>query len=305
VRDGAVSGVVAIQPEGELAMDRASAWDVDASIVRWVHELSNIIGERNDRDSLRYKHLGFARDLILRELSEAGASARVCPYRVGELSFDNIELELPGSRRDAPAIVVGAHYDTARTAPGANDNGSAVACLLALARLLQGERLGCPVRLVAFTNEEPPHTRAPTMGSLVYASRLAYRGVELRGMLSLETLSIPRTLSFVPVPLFVAGNLHSRRLAKSFRGWLGPIERCRTLALAAPGFLPGIRSSDHWSFWQHGWPAVMLTAGGPLTYPHYHGTSDRMENMRLDHLGAVARACAKAIATWSSQSDPA
>jgi hypothetical protein len=138
-------------------------------IERWVLRLGFLIGERNDRDEECFARLALARDMIAELLRTDAKLPRLTPYRAGELSCANIELELTGRVSDAPALIVGAHYDSARYAPGANDNGTSVACLLALARLLDSNALGCPVRLVAFANEEPPHTRKPSMGSLVYA----------------------------------------------------------------------------------------------------------------------------------------
>jgi Zn-dependent M28 family amino/carboxypeptidase len=280
-------------------MDSQRDVSLDSKIADWVRRLGADIGERNDRNPERYARLGLARDMLLGQLRTEHHAPRRLSYRAGTLTFDNIELELPGRNPQAPAIVVGAHYDTARRAPGANDNGTGVACLLALAQLLEPRELECPVRLVAFANEEPPHTRKPTMGSVVYASKLAQERVLLRGMISLESLSPLRSRWIARAPLFVVANLHSRALARSVRDGLGEVEGCAKLTITAPGFLPGIKSSDHWSFWQRGWPAIMLTAGGPFTYPHYHRPSDQLDKLRLDHLGGVARACARAIATFN------
>jgi Zn-dependent M28 family amino/carboxypeptidase len=279
----------------ELAVPSGDA--LGTKITGWVQQLGSVIGERNDRDAERYARLGRTRDLIISELAASGAPPRVLPYQVGALSYENVELELPGANPTAPIVVVGAHYDTARKAPGANDNGTGVACLLALARLLPAAALGCSVRLVAFANEEPPHTRKPSMGSLVYARELARQRIPVRGMISLESLAPVRTPLLPRAPLFVVGNLQSRRLASQLHTSLGDGPRFASRRVIAPGFLPGIRSSDHWSFWKHGWSAVMLTAGGPLTYRHYHRPTDTVAHTRLDHLLDVARACSSSIAS--------
>jgi Zn-dependent M28 family amino/carboxypeptidase len=281
-------------------MDSQRDVATDTKIADWVRQLALDIGERNDRDLERYKRLALARDMIVEQLRTEHYAPRRLSYRAGELTFDNVELELPGRNPEAPAIIVGAHYDTARHAPGANDNATGIACLLAMAQLLDPRALGCSVRLVAFANEEPPHTRKSTMGSLVYARQLAERGISVRGMVSLESLSPVRLPVIWRVPLFIVANVRSRGLARVLRDGLGKVERCATFTIAGPGFLPGIRSSDHWSFWQQGLPAVMLTAGGPLTYPHYHRPTDQLGRVPLDHLSGLARACARAVTEWSS-----
>src|SRR4029077_6724294 len=73
-------------------------------------------------------------------------------------------------------------------APGADDNASGTAALLALARAYAGRRFARTVRFVAFTNEEPPYFESAGMGSRVYAARAAARGDRIVVMLSLETL---------------------------------------------------------------------------------------------------------------------
>jgi hypothetical protein len=78
---------------------------------------------------------------------------------------------------DPEAIVVGAHYDSGVGTPGANDNGSGVAAVIELARLLR-DRAGSGtrrIRLVLFVNEEPPYFKTEDMGSLHYARSLKQR----------------------------------------------------------------------------------------------------------------------------------
>lgn len=67
-------------------------------------------------------------------------------------------------------MVVGAHYDSVIGLPGANDNGSGVAAMLALARRFahrSGERT---LRFVAFVNQEPANFQTDKMGSRVSES---------------------------------------------------------------------------------------------------------------------------------------
>jgi Zn-dependent M28 family amino/carboxypeptidase len=89
---------------------------------------------------------------------------------------------------ELPSLVVGAHYDSFENAPRANDNGSDVAAVLELARLLKQWRTR--LRLVLFVNEEPPYYRTPDMGSWRYAKLLSERGEKVHGMISLETLGV-------------------------------------------------------------------------------------------------------------------
>ena len=89
--------------------------------------------------------------------------------------------------REEKLLVVGAHYDTVSTTPGADDNASGVAGLLELARLLAGSPPS-DLRLVAFCPEEPPAFRSSLMGSYVYAAGLKQHKVLLQGMICLEMI---------------------------------------------------------------------------------------------------------------------
>jgi hypothetical protein len=262
------------------------------------------IGERNLRDDLRARRLELARDYLVQRLESVGATVRFDGYEAAGHRVENLEAELPGTSPKAGVLVVGAHYDSALHSPGANDNATGLAALLALAGAFHGGALPRParmVRFVAFCTEEQPFTRTPEMGSFVYAKRCRARRDDVRAMLSLETLG-----SYAwghrwpegPFPLnvfspfradffAVVGNLASRALVRrcveAFPSQ--PDVKCRGVAL--PELLPGVRSSDHWAFWQHGYPAVMLTDTAPLRYRHYHRSSDEFERVDFSTLATV------------------
>jgi Zn-dependent M28 family amino/carboxypeptidase len=203
-------------------------------------------------------------------------------------------------------VLVGAHYDSIRGGPGADDNATGTAALLALARGLS-RGMQRTVRLVAFANEEHPHTRRRTMGSLVHARACRARRERIIAMLSLECLGfhvrdenarrgdgdLTRLLRLVPVwtdGAFVVSNFRSRRLGEWVASSLqqnGPLPIHR---VTAPGFLPLAKSSDHWSFWKNGYPAVMITDAAPLRYRHYHRATDSVERIDAEALAAMTDA---------------
>ncbi|WP_394842275.1 M20/M25/M40 family metallo-hydrolase [Pendulispora brunnea] len=268
-----------------------------ASIATWIdsdiRKLSMELGERNDGSSDRGRRLRAALDHVSTIFREAGRD----PTEVGSTMIDgngllNVECTVPGTRNSEQHVVLGAHIDSARGAPGADDNASGVAMLLGLARVLGTRRFPRTVHLVAFVNEEPPHTRRPTMGSLDYARQLRRRGIDVTCMVSLESLGFdpaarPQDARWIGRRfggLYFVSNLASRQWCdlahRAFRHACG----MSALRIAAPGFLPGIRSSDHWSFWKMGFPAIMVTDGGPLVYKHYHRPSDTAEKVDVAKL---------------------
>ncbi len=150
-----------------------------------VQTLAAQIGERN---LFHHDRLVMAADYIRTTLVDAGYEVHRQPYEVEGKICENIEAEVRGSRRPDDIIVIGAHYDSVQGSPGANDNASGVAAMLALARAFAKNQPTCTLRFVAFTNEEPPLFQTKYMGSRVYASRSRERGEKISLMLSLETI---------------------------------------------------------------------------------------------------------------------
>ena len=157
-----------------------------------VQKLAGEIGERN---MWRYTQLNAAADFIEDSFSRAGLRTRRDSYEMRGQPCHNIESEIPGDH--AEIIIVGAHYDSVFGSPGANDNGSGAAALLALAKRFAARETernpprrtpNKTLRFVAFVNEEPPYFLSGEMGSQVYARRCKERGDNISAMVSLETI---------------------------------------------------------------------------------------------------------------------
>ena len=248
-----------------------------------------------------YAALERAAVYIERSLQEHGYPINRQAFNVDGRSVRNIEAtrEPQGGGATAETLVIGAHYDSADDAPGANDNGTGVAATLELARLLKDwkpEKVR--IRYVLFVNEEPPYFRTPDMGSWRYAKQLSERGERVRGMISLETMGYfsdkPGSQEFPPpfglvypsVGNFIAvvGMPASRSFLHEVMGSLRKHTAFPTIGGVAPDTVPGIGWSDHWAFREFGYPAIMLTDTAPFRYPHYHkpsDTPDKVDYMRL------------------------
>lgn len=251
---------------------------------------------------------------IDRELTRARYDPRHQTYEVAGRQVRNIEAERRGSRRPARVIVIGAHYDSVADSPGANDNASGVAVMLELARRHAAPvTVASTVRFVAFVNEEPPHFMTATMGSFRYAAEAAARGDDIVGMMSLETLGcysdVPGSQHY-PFPfqlllrdrgnfLAMVSNLGSVRALRAASKAFRSATRLPLLACPAPTWIPGVAWSDHWSFWQHGYRAIMLTDTALYRYPHYHSSTDTPERLDYERMAQVVTGCVAAIRAWT------
>jgi hypothetical protein len=281
-----------------------------AELVADVQALAGDIGERNTN---RYAQLNAAADFIETSLGRAELTPRRQSYDVRGRACHNIEVEIRGTRPEI--LVVGAHYDSVFGSPGANDNASGVAGLLALARRFAGKTSGQTLRFVAFVNEEPPYFQTPDMGSFVYAKRCKERGDKIAGMISLETIGYfsdaPRSQTypaagfgfFYPTTgnfIGFVGNTRSRALVRAAVSAFKKERKLPCEGAALPAAIPGIGWSDQWSFWECGYPAIMVTDTAPFRYPHYHSSADTPDKLDYDRFALVVSGMEKTIAELAS-----
>jgi hypothetical protein len=279
--------------------------ELAAELERHVREIAGRIGERSVR---RPAALAEAAAYVERALVEAGTKVRRLP--VPALSADNIEGEIAGSDLRGEIVVVGAHYDTVEGCPGANDNGTGVAVLLALAKRFSSSHPRRTLRFVAFPGEEPPSFGTDAMGSAVYAKACRARGEDVAAVLSLETLGCysdaPGSQRY-PIPLlrylypdrgdFVTfvGNVRSGSLVRRAIGAFRENAAFPSQGAALPSWVPGVGWSDHAAFWSEGYPAIMVTDTAPFRYPHYHLPTDTPDRVDYERLARVARGIAAVV----------
>jgi Zn-dependent M28 family amino/carboxypeptidase len=249
----------------------------------------------------RPRSLRAAAGYLEKRLREAGYAPTRQGFDVNGVLCENVVAELPGTARPDEIVVVGGHYDTVQFCPGANDNTSGTAATLALAEQFAGRPQPRTMRFVLFVNEEPPYYHTEEMGSLVYARSCQERGDDIKAMISLETIGCyfdkPDTQSY---PLLVGlaypstgnfiafvGNLRSRRLVHDTIGTFRENAMLPSEGGAIPGWITGIGWSDHWSFWQAGYPAVMVTDTAPFRYKHYHKPTDTAEKLDYDRMAIL------------------
>ena len=281
-----------------------------------VTHLAVKIGERNSVNA--FPKLEQTRDWIRLQLTQAGYGVRAHSFQAKGKTFTNLECDLPGESREL--VVVGAHYDSAEGCPAANDNGSGVASLLALARyfktLTKKPRL--TIRMVAFCNEEPPHFWHESMGSLQYARMARKRGDQITAMLSLETMGyytdkpgsqkfpLPTSMGYPDTGNYIVfvGDLKSGPLVQKCVGSFRKHEAFPSQGTALLGELEGVGWSDHWSFWQIGVPAVMVTDTAPMRYPHYHRPSDLPDKLDYGRLARVVEGLEGVITDLAQLNSP-
>jgi len=226
----------------------------------------------------------------------------------------NLVVEQSGSKRADEIILLGAHYDTVYSTPGADDNASAVAVLLEVSRLLSEHQHKRTIRYVAFACEEPPYFNVDAMGSQYHARQARLRGDKIRGMLCLEMVGyystadnsqtapplIPKWIRrFFPHRgdfLAAVGNMPSWKLCWNFRrGFKRGARSMPLFSICLPEKINEIRLSDNSSFWDQGYPALMLTDTSFLRNPNYHRASDTPDTLDYQCMTQVTVGVASAL----------
>lgn len=299
---------------GPLPQLRPEEVWLEARLARHVASLAVEIGERH---VFRPGSMGATAEVIATSLRTLGHLARES-WTVEGQEVANLWTDLPGAALPDEVIVLGAHYDTVRGSPGANDNGTGVAALLELGRILAGQRLARTVRLVAFANGEHPFFGTRGSGSRIHAARCRARGERVMAMVSLECLGCFRTepgSQRFPPPLqelypdtgdFIAfvSDLECRGLVRecvaSFRRHAGiPSE-----GIAGPRSQKGIGWSDHASFWAEGFPALMVTDTSPFRCAHLHEATDLPGELDLGRCARVVWGLGRSFAELAGPLGP-
>ncbi len=194
--------------------------------------------------------------------------------------------------------LLGAHYDSVRGTVGADDNASAVAVQLETARYISELRdqgkLGVSIKFVSFTLEEPPAFLTACRGSRVHARAARRAGEKIDGMLCLEMVgytcpsqNYPFPVKYLGYPgegnfIGIVGNTRSAGLTRSIHKAFAENRELPAAMLTVPlngWMLPSVRRSDHASFWDQGYQAVMITDTAFFRNPHYHKASDTMDKL--------------------------
>jgi len=273
-----------------------SAWDPGPSITR---HLGALIGERSpEAGEERLRRVETYVEAAFREFGLLARKEKITTARGG---FHNVLGDLPAESSDS-LFVVGAHIDAVPGTPGADDNASGVAVLLALAERFGGlprSRSTVALRFAAFNLEE-----WGMVGSQDHAEGLKRSGRGVAGMISLEMVGYvtegrqkyPPGLGFGRRKsgdfISVVGSSASKRLAGAVASALGAIPGLPVESLCLPvpaALLVGAALSDHSSFWRQGWPAVMVGDTAFYRNPHYHLPSDTLETVSVPFMEKVAR----------------
>lgn len=247
-------------------------------------------------------NLEAAADYIHKELLASGATVTDQWFEDQGENYRNVIARFGPA--EGPLLVIGAHYDSFATTPGADDNASGIAGLIELARLLELHPPKQPVELVAYTLEEPPHFAAPSMGSAHHAASLSAQGREVSLMLALEMIGwfsdTPGSQNY-PFPgldflypdradfIAIIGRLNDWSQAREVKAAMSGAGDLPVYSLNTIPAVPGVDFSDHMNYWRQGYPALMITDTSFYRNPNYHEAGDTQDTLDYDRMAKVVQ----------------
>lgn len=256
-----------------------------------------------DRDRAR------SRDYLTQVLREAGWEPQLQTFENGGV---NLVADRAGYDPQAGTILVSAHYDTVPGSPGADDNASAVASVLEVARLLGPRQTRRPLRLVFFDREE-----AGLKGSIAYVDQPENLR-NLESVINLEmmgyacyTVGCQKYPDQLPIQPTDRGNFlgvivdqeHAELLRAFDTSGNSTLPPVIGLPVPLKGLLtPDLLRSDHAPFWAKNIGAVMVADTANFRNPNYHQPTDTPETLDRRFLAGSAQIVLNALTTLLDRS---
>ncbi|MFA5480286.1 MAG: M28 family peptidase [Candidatus Muiribacteriota bacterium] len=296
--------------------------EIEKNLEKHVRMLSDEIGIRH---IYKYDNLILSQNYIKDEFLKHGYEVIFQTYIVENPSLRKNECEVSNviaykdnffEDNSKKYIFIGAHYDTVFESQGADDNASAVAGMLELARLFkdfESENFG--IVFVGFVNEEAPFFQTDKMGSFVFTEELKRKNVNVHGAVILEMIGYYDNSMFSQVyPAFLGlkyanrgnfiafvGNDNSKIFTQKIYERFKKYSKFPAEKLITKGFVRYTDFSDHWSFWQQDYPAFMLTDTAFLRNKNYHEETDTWDTLKYDWMADLITGLHKSIESFLSE----
>jgi hypothetical protein len=248
----------------------------DAAIIEMINQIDESLLRKYHEGLLRFgpRYTGsisciLAAEYIYNSFQQMGLDVKYHEWRYAGFRCKNVVATLPGSNLNSTAeYILCGHYDTVAGSPGANDDGSGTAAVLAIASVLRDYAFDHTIRFITFSGEE-----VGTYGSFTYARDAYFRGDNIVAVLNMDMIGYANTTE-------------GGRILRFF-----PPERSRWVADYASEIsekynevldmrintLPGYRGADNQAFVDYGYDGVWIAHQDG--YPWGHSPNDTADRL--------------------------
>lgn len=224
-----------------------------------------------------------AAEFIVQKFEEYGYEPEIQKFNNGR--GENIIATKTGTLYPEKEFIICGHYDnmpSGNRAPGADDNASGTVAVLEAARLLSGFDFDYTLRFAAWDEEE-----IGLVGSNFYAQRAASEQKQIIGVLNLDMIAWDSNNDF---RYSIATNALSQQFTNDF---------IATSELYQPQLSYGFHyttASDHASFWQYNYPAILAIEDNDDFNAYYHTPQDDIDILNMEYYVSMVRASIANIA---------
>jgi hypothetical protein len=239
----------------------------DGTIIEMINQINESVLHKYHSGLLKFapRYTGsitctLAAEYIAYEFEQLGLETEFHEWRYGGFHSKNVVAVLPGLGGDSTAeYILCAHYDTVIDSPGADDDGSGTAALLAIASVLRNYQFDHTIRFIAFSGEE-----VGTYGSFTYARDASYRGDNIVAVLNMDMIGYANT---------VEGGRVLRFFPPKRSSWVAEdattvSEEYNDIIDMKVVTLPGYRGADNQAFVDYGYDGVWIAHQDGYAWGH-------------------------------------
>lgn len=223
---------------------------------------------------------------------DMGIAVRYHNYTENYLSGSNIEATIHGSN-SSNIFIICAHYDSVDAGPGADDDGSGVAAVLAAAKIMSNHEFHHTVRFVCFSGEEQG-----LIGSRHYAEDAYNNNEAIVAVLNVDMIGFAPSGSDG-----IKGKIYENDPSEWIVTYTQNINQVYTEYIGIQLFSQGETwGSDHYYFWKYGYDAVFYAEYNFNDY--YHSADDTIDNMNITYATRFSRLILATLAEMAQQPRP-
>jgi hypothetical protein len=251
----------------EKKFDGAVASSDEATIIEIINQINQSLLSKYHSGLLKFgpRYTGsiscnLAAEYIYDEFKQMGLETEFHEWRYGGFHSKNVVATLHGTDVDSTAeYILCGHYDTVVDAPGADDDGSGTAAVLAIASVLKNYQFNHTIRFITFSGEE-----VGTYGSFTYARDASYRGDNIVAVLNMDMIGYASTTEGGRVLRFFPPKRSS--WIASDATMIG--EKYNDIIDMKVVTLPGYRGADNQAFVDYGYDGVWIAHQDGYAWGH-------------------------------------
>jgi len=279
--------------------------------------LQNIVGPRHY--STAPENLTAVRNYVSNAFNSANLQTEAQNFQFASTTMQNIIGRKPGAKDESITFIIDGHFDGVSGSPAADDNGSAVSGMLEALRILSQYSFEHSIRFIGFDAEE-----LGLIGSSNYVQTGIKSYEDIQGVLNLEMIgyfsdqpnsqNLPTGFNILFPALYQEivndefkgnfivniGNTTSNPLINAFSSAAATyVPQLKVLNAEVPGngeIVPDLRRSDHASFWDGGFQAVLLTDTAEFRNDNYHTANDEISTLDLSFMQQVVQTTLATVA---------